>query len=338
MSARIALDARLTRQLSTGMQAYVRELTARLPAVAPDLEFVAFGEGGNFGWAEHVRLPFAIRAARPALTHYMSQYTPLVMPRPYVVTIHDLIHLLFPQHFKRKVGPYYQTVVRSVAARAARVITDDARTVADLQRLLGVPPERVRVIALGVQDIFLKPPAAFHGERPYFLYSGNHREHKDLATLLLAWSSLPEDRAVDLRITGEDDFGAARFSANGRHAIALGDVSTGELAAYYAGAVALVHPALREGFGLPMLEAMAAGCPVIACADALPSVLEGAALTFPAGDGVEAARAMERVLADEGLRMKLVNEGRARAAEYTWDRCARETANVYREVVEESIR
>ena len=78
MRPRIALDARLTRQLSAGMQTYVRELTARLPAAAPDLEFANFTAGGNFGWAEHVRLPLAIRAAKPALTHYLSQYTPLL--------------------------------------------------------------------------------------------------------------------------------------------------------------------------------------------------------------------------------------------------------------------
>jgi glycosyltransferase involved in cell wall biosynthesis len=334
--ARIALDARITRQLSAGMQTYVRELAARLPAAAPDLEFVVFSDGGNFGWAEQVRLPLAIRAAQPALTHYMSQYTPLLMPCPYVVTIHDLIHLNFPENFKRKVGPYYRSVVRRVAARAARVITDDARTVADLQRFLGVAPENVRVIPLGVGDVFLEPAVPHRGARAYFLYSGNHREHKDLATLLSAWSSLPESHAVDLLITGVDDIGAARFVMHNRKVVMLGDVPAKELAGYYAGAVALVHPALREGFGLPMLEAMAAGCPVIACADALPTVLQGAALTFPPGDAAEASRAMQLVLADQGQRMKLVNEGRARAARLTWDRCARETANVYREVLEES--
>jgi glycosyltransferase involved in cell wall biosynthesis len=335
---RVALDARVTRQLSAGMQAYVRELVTRLPPAAPDLEFVTFDGGGNFGWAEHVRLPLAIRGVRPALTHYLSQYTPVLMPRPYVVTIHDLIHLLFPENFKAKVGPYYQSVVRHVAGRAARVITDDARTVADLQRFLGVAPERVRVIPLGVQDVFLQPAAPHRAPRPYFFYSGNHREHKDLATLIEAWRALPEGNAVDLLMTGADDIGASRFTMPDRKVVMLGNVPASELAGYYAGAAALVHPALREGFGLPMLEAMAAGCPVIACADALPLVLEGAALTFPARDAGEASRAMQRVLADQGLRMKLVNEGRARAAEFTWDRCARETANVYREVVEESTR
>ena len=338
MRARIALDARVTRQLSAGMQTYVRELVARLPSEAPDLEFVSFAAGGNFGWAEHVRLPLTIRAARPALTHYLSQYTPVLMPCPYVVTIHDLIHLLFPENFKPKVGPYYRAIVRRVAKRAARVITDDTRTVADLQRFLGIAPERVRVVSLGVQDAFLQPAVPRRGARPYFFYSGNHREHKDLPTLLQAWRTLPEGVAADLLMTGADDIGASRFTMPDRKVVMLGNVPASELAGYYAGAVALVHPALREGFGLPMLEAMAAGCPVIACADALPSVLEGAALTFPARDAAEASRAMQRVLADQGLRMKRVNEGRARAAEFTWDRCARETANVYREVLEESTR
>ncbi len=320
------------------MQTYVRELTARLPRVAPDLEFVTFRDGGNFGWAEQVRLPLALRAAKPALTHFMSQYAPALPPRPYIVTIHDLIHLLFPENFKSKVGPYYRTVVRFAAARAARVITDDDRTLADLERFLNVPAGRVRVIPLGVDDRFLRPIEPRQSGRPYFLYAGNHRAHKDLGTLLRAWSALPESIAVDLLLTGEDDVGAADYMRSGRRVATLGTLSAEELARYYAGAVALVHPALREGFGLPMLEAMAAGCPVIACADALPGVLHGAALTFPARDAVAATEAMRRVVSDQGLRTRLVNEGRARAETLTWDRCARATADVYREVLEESTR
>ncbi len=336
--SRIALDGRITRQLSVGMQAYTRELTTRLPIVAPDLEFVIFGEGHNFGWAEHVRLPLAIRAAKPDLTHFLSQYTPALPARPYVVTVHDLIHLLFPQHFKLKVRPYYRTVVRFVCAHAACVITDDERTVEDLQHFLGVARERARVIPLGVNDRFLQAIESQRSERPFFLYAGNHREHKDLRTLFEAWKALPEECAVDLFVTGDDDFDSAQYARANRRAVALGKLSAEQLTGYYAGAVALVHPALREGFGLPMLEAMAARCPVIACSDALPGVLRGAALTFPASDVAVASEAMRRVLSDEGLRTKLVNEGRARAEALTWDRCARATAQVYREVLEESTR
>lgn len=339
VSALIALDARLTRQLSVGMKTYVRELSARLPAAAPDLQFKVFNRGSNFGWDEQVRLPFALRAAKPSLTHFMSQYTPaLFLPHPYVVTIHDLIHLLFPQNFKATVGPYYRTVVRRVAAGAARVITDDARTVTDLQRFLDIASERVRVVALGVEDEYTRPIVPRREERPYFFYSGNHREHKDLHTLFAAWEALPAEASVDLLLTGDDDFGAERFARSNRRVRLLGTLARDELAAYYAGAVALVHPALREGFGLPMLEAMATGAPVIASDAALPSVLQGAALTFRAGDARSASAAMRSVLADQGLRAKLVNEGRARARTLTWDRCARETADVYREVLRESNR
>ncbi len=154
----------------------------------------------------------------------------------------------------------------------SRVITDDARTVDDLVELLGVDRGKVRVIPLGVAEEFLKPVQPHVGRRPYLLYVGNHREHKDLATLFAAWSALPDEWHVDLYVTGPDDFGGElqRRSGLSRAIVPLGDVSAERLIEYYAGARALVQPALREGFGLPMLEAMAAGCPVVACRDAVP--------------------------------------------------------------------
>jgi glycosyltransferase involved in cell wall biosynthesis len=336
----VALDARLTRQMSVGMKIYARELSARLPRVAPDLRFNAFRQGANFGWDEHVRLPRAIRRSGAALTHFLSLYTPAAAPRPYVVTIHDLIHLHFPQYFKSKVPLYYRTVVRYVARRAARVITDDDRTIEDLQRFLGVDAARVRVVPLGVEDRFLAPVNRVRAQRPYLLYAGNHRQHKDIPTLLAAWSSLPERYAVDLYITGPDDFdGVLQAHSNeSRRALALGDVTHDRLAGYYAGATALVHPALLEGFGLPFLEAMACGCPVIATEQSLPRVLAGAALTFPARDPAAAAAAMAQLLDDSALRERLATAGRERARTLTWDRCAMLTAEIYREILGESVR
>jgi glycosyltransferase involved in cell wall biosynthesis len=333
---KVALDARLTRQMSVGMKAYAQELTARLPRVAPDLQFVAFRDGANFGFEEQVRLPMQIRREGVNLTHYLSLYTPALPPRPYVVTIHDLIHLRFPQYFKSKVGPYYRTVVRFACARAARVITDDDRTVADLRRFLGVDPAKVRVIALGANDRFYKPVVPYSAQREYVLYVGNHRPHKDLPTLFEAWAGLPSDLAVDLYVTGADDFGdLTRYSRTSGRIIALGDPSIDDLASYYAGARALVHPALCEGFGLPMLEAMAVGCPVVACEDAVPAVLQDATLTFAARDAAGARAAILSLLRDTGLRETQVARGRERAGTLTWDRCALETAKVYREILEE---
>ena len=100
---RIGLDRRLTRQMSVGMKRYAIELASRLPRVAPEFEYVTFEHGANFGFAEQIVLPRAMRKARVDLAHFLSLYAPMISPRPYVVTIHDLIHLRFPQFFKAKV-------------------------------------------------------------------------------------------------------------------------------------------------------------------------------------------------------------------------------------------
>jgi glycosyltransferase involved in cell wall biosynthesis len=336
-AGRIGLDARVTRRLSVGMKTYARELVDRLPHVAPQYEYVSFDQGGNFGWSEQIRFPLAMRSARLDLMHFLSPYVPVATPAASVITIHDLIHLRYPEHFKPQVGPYYRSVVRLACARAKRVITDDERTVGDLTDLLGVDPAKIRVIPLGVDERFGRPPCARAAPNPYLLYVGNHREHKDLPTLFEAWSALAPRYGLDLYVTGPDDFGGAleRYRAGERSIIALGDVATEELAAYYAGARALVQPALREGFGLPILEAMAAGCPVVACEDALPGILAPAALTFAARDPAALSAALARLFEDEGLRERLIERGRAAAQKLTWDRCARATADVYREVLEQ---
>jgi len=342
---KVALDARLTRQMSIGMKTYARELTARLPIVAPEFTFIPFPGENNFDWSEQIALPLGIRRAGVQLTHYLAHYLPVFAPRPFIVTIHDLIHLRFPQFYKSKVGPYYNFAVRRACANAARVITDDPRTVEDLEHFLGVNPAKVRVIPLGVGPPFTNgvPTIQVKPNNPYLLYVGNHRAHKDLPTLFAAWSLLPERFAIDLYVTGPDDFdgelqrrsAAGNNAVAGRRVIALGDLDDMSLREWYRGAVGLVHPALCEGFGLPLLEAMASGCPVVVSAGAVPSVLERGALVFPT-QNVEALHdALLKLLRDEGLRLRLVNEGSQLASILTWDRCARATADVYGEVLGE---
>jgi glycosyltransferase involved in cell wall biosynthesis len=330
----------MTRQMSVGMKAYARELAERLPRVAPDLEFVAFHRGRNFGFEEQLSLPLAMRSVRPDISHFLSLYTPLLPPRPYIVTIHDLIHLRFPEYFKAKVGSYYRTAVRYVCSRARAIITDDERTVADLRRFLGIDPSRVHVIPLGADDIFYTDIEPYRAARPYIMYAGNHRAHKDLATLFQTWATLPSDLAVDLYVTGSDDFGElrGRFARVNGRIIALGEVPQPMLASYYAGARALVHPALWEGFGLPMLEAAAVGCPVIACRNAVPSVLRDCVLTFAPQDVAGARELLDTLLRDEGVARTLVIQGQARARDFTWDRCAAQTAQLYRQILGEPSR
>lgn len=333
----MVLDARQTRQMSVGMKTYTREVSARLPAAAPDLRFIAIERGGNFGFDEQVGIPWRIRASAADLSHFMSVYAPFFAPRPYLVTIHDLIHMRFPAFFTSKVIPYYRGVVRHLARRAARVITDDDRTVDDLERFLGVNPARVRVIALGVGDIYLREHEPYTAHRPYFLYVGNHRAHKNLATLLAAWNELPLTVDADLYVTGEDDLGISKALEGERRALRfLGTVSGAKLASLYKGAIALVQPSLWEGFGLPMLESMAVGCCAIASRSACPAVLAPAALCFSADEAPELTGLMQRLFFDDGLRGQLIIEGRRIAKSLTWERCALATAAVYREVMEES--
>jgi glycosyltransferase involved in cell wall biosynthesis len=256
---------------------------------------------------------------------------------PTVVTIHDLIHLQFPHYFKAHVQPYYHIAVRALLAQARRVITDDDRTVDELQRRLGVNPKKIRVIALGVDDALFTLPDreddGFTKMRPYIFYAGNHRPHKNLGTLCRAWASLPDEVNCDLVLTGEDDFAAdvTRQRANGAKLFCVGNLSEAKLREVLQGATALVYPSQCEGFGLPMLEALAVGTAVIAGVDAVPRVIAHECIVVPTLDVNAWAAAIAAVHrgapAERAARRTAVRQ-------YSWERCARETAEVYRELTE----
>jgi glycosyltransferase involved in cell wall biosynthesis len=208
--------------------------------------------------------------------------------------------------------------------------------VEDLKRFLGVAREKVRVIALGCDEVYLREIEPLHAEHPFFLYAGNHRQHKDLPTLLAAWAALPAHVHADLYLTGEDDVPAEQRVARTLGKVRfLGDVATEELARLYRSCVALVHPALCEGFGLPMLEAGAAGAAVLACEDAVPTVLRPHVEAFAARDVAGLRALMERALAEDP-RVRVRRAALREAARgLTWDRCALAAAEVYREVLAE---
>lgn len=337
---RVGLDVRAGQRISVGMATYMREVSSRLPIVAPDYEYRYYRKGQNLGLAEQILLPLEMRRDRIDLAHFMAHYVPAFAGGRFVFTIHDLIHLRFKEYFKAYIGPYYMTVVRRACLKAARIITSDEKTIADLVHYFGVDPKKICVIPLAPRERFLQPAQPYRAPRPYLLNVGNHRQHKDIPTLLAAWASLPQSYEIDLYLTGADDLGGElqRLSTDRRRAVALGDVSDDELASYYAGATALVHPALLEGFGLPFVEGMACGCPVIATDESLPGLLRDVALTFPARS-VEAAReAIVRLLDDANLRDRLAAEGQSRARALTWDLCAQRTAQVYREIFQEAER
>ncbi len=329
----VALDVRETSHTSLGMVQYVRALRHWLPRVAPDLRLAELGRGDNFDPAEQVGLPLAVARLRPRLVHVPTPYVPRFVPAPLVVTVHDLIDLEFAQYAKRKVGPYWRHVVGPVLRSARAVLTDDAATVELLARYLRVDPARVRVVPLGVEAPEPLPPAIVR-PRPYFFYAGNHRPHKDLPTLVRAWAALPDRCAADLLLTGPDepDWGRTRRPAG--EIVFLGDRSASEVWRFQRGAAAYVHPALREGFGLPLLEALRVGTPVLAAEPAVPAVLRPYVHAFPAGDAAALGALLVRAL-DEGGALR-AEAARARDATtyLTWERTARATAAVYRELLE----
>jgi len=311
----------------------VRALRRWLPRVAPDLRILTVGRGDNFDLAEQVELPWALARARPRLVHLPTPFVPLIVPVPYLVTVHDLIDLEFPRYAKRKVGLYWRYVVSPVLRSARAVITDDDATVELLERHAGVDPARVRVIPLGV-DAPDPLPAPLVGARPYLFYAGNRRPHKDLATLVAAWATLPERFALDVVLSGTDDgsLPAARHPRG--ELIFAGQRSTQDIWRLHRGAIAYVQPALREGFGLPLLEALRAGTPVIAAEHAVPAILKPYVHRFAPGDVVALRAALLRVILQPDAFAESVSFARERTAHLTWERTVRATAGVYRELLD----
>jgi glycosyltransferase involved in cell wall biosynthesis len=328
VSVDVAIDARETTHMSVGMRQYVRELVARLPRVAGDIRFATFGGGDNFDWAEQIEMPLWIARMRPRLVHFPSPYAPLAVPSSYVVTIHDLIDLHYPAWAKPKARWYYRYAVRRIARGARRVITDDAATAADISRFYGLSSDRIAVVPLGVDVPPLEP---IRRESAYAIYVGNHRPHKDLPTLVGAWSSVDPALEIDLLLTGDPEPELARARRARGRLVFLGQLSHSDVLRYIAGAAVLVHAALREGFGLPLLEAVRLGTPVVAAQSSVPQPLHGHVLTFPAGDRRSLARAIEAVL--RGERRDAAQRAREATAALTWDRCAALTAEVYRRLL-----
>ena len=335
MNRKIGLDARCGKRISVGMATYIREVASRLPLVAPEFDYTLYTKGQNLGIAEQVLLPLEMWRDRIDLAHFMAHYVPAFADGTFVFTIHDLIHLRFVHFFRAYIGPYYMSVVKRACRKAARIITSDRRTIADLVHYFGVDPQKIVVIPLAPRARFFETVEPFRGERPYLLNVGNHRNHKDIPTLLKAWSSLPDRYEVDLFLTGPDDFDGElqRLSTSRRRVLTLGNITDAELAQYYAGAQALVHPALLEGFGLPFVEAMASGCPVIATTESIPEVVEPVSLHFAPGNIEEARTQIMSLLDDATLRHDLIERGMAAVRTLSWERTARETAQVYRDVL-----
>ncbi len=358
----------LSRQL-TGVQHYAREVTHALCALSPkDVNFTVFfgreertavselpaaassipagGPVRGIIW-EQTALRRMIRKAGIDVLFNPANTAPLNPPASSVVTIHDLSFLLFPEYFSRAFGTYYRTLIPRIANQATAIITVSDSSRQDLINHLGIAPEKITAIHSGVSADFcrrikkadLEAVRQRLGLPPKFFLSVSSLEpRKNLRRLVQAYGMLPAD------IT--EEFGLVLVGAGNRiftdpaytdelaripsgSVFTPGYVTEDDIAAVYRLSAALVFPSLYEGFGLPVLEAMAASTPVITSnRSSLPEVAGTAAALIDPDSPEEIAAAMELVATDSGTRTLLIERGKKRAAAFKWDKTAKATLEV----------
>jgi glycosyltransferase involved in cell wall biosynthesis len=299
---------------------------------------------------EYGGLPRAIRREGYDLFHGLGSLSPPSKTCPFVLTIHDLIYRDYPASVPLGFRLFMRAVQPTVARRADRVIVLSHHTARDVVARLGVKEDRVRVIPNGAGNDLRRPTdesavgavlRKYGVRRPYVVSVSRTYPHKNLAGLLRSFALLRARGHRDLRLVlvGE------RYRAGGdldrlAGALGLGDevVFTGfvgqdELSALYSGAEVFAFPSLAEGFGLPVVEAMACGTPVVASdASAVPEAVGDAGVVADAKDPEAFAAALARVLDDADLRARLGAAGTKRAATFSWEKAAAAVAGVYREL------
>ena len=298
----------------------------------------------------HVRLSWEMMHRPPDVLFVPAHVLPIVHPPRSVVTIHDLGYLYFPRTYRALDRLYLDLSTRYNARAAVHIIADSQATKRDLMERYGVDPAKITVVYPGYDEEAFQPvrgreaieavKARYSIAGDYILFVGTIQPRKNLVRLMEAFSLLKRQAAdLQLVIAGkkgwlyEAIFRRVEELGLEGQVVFTGYVAEEDLPALFSGARLFVFPSLYEGFGLPVLEAMACGVPVVCSnASSLSEVAGDAALLFDPLDVEGMAAAMERVLGDERLRAELVERGLKRAREFSWERCARETLAVLESV------
>ena len=366
MPPKIAIDARMIE--FSGIGTYLRNLLEELAGIesefqfdvgCPQPELISRLPSAKFRWVRTRARIYGVKeqweilrlARRADLLHCPHYNVPYFYGGRLVVTIHDLSHLMFPQFLPHRPAWLYALVMLGAAVKKARkIITDSEFSKQSIQERLGVPEQKIRVIHPGLSPwlvpgpnpVDLAPLRRLGVTLPYVLFVGLLKPHKNVGRLIGAFARLPAERrnATQLVIAGKKDADYPALErlacelAVDRQVIFTGHVSRDDLVALYAGAAVFALPSLNEGFGLPALEAMAYGVPVVASnCSSLPEVVGDAGILVDPRDEGAIAGALESLLADQALCQRLGKLGRERAREFSARKAAQQHLEVYREVL-----
>jgi glycosyltransferase involved in cell wall biosynthesis len=348
---RIALDATPLTMTSGGLPRYVGQLSLALAREFPDDTYLPIsdqpfelpanapsnlvrgrgpeGKAERRWWLWGVRK--AIRSSGAELFHGTNFEVPYIGRTPAILTIHDLSPWRDPAYHKDAARVRRRTpwLIRMRRAHTILTVSEAARR--EIVAHFGVSADKVRAVPLAAAPLFRPLPVMERAGKPFFLFVGTLEPRKNLAALVEAWSATRDQTGADLMVAGRTraDF----VPVPPREGLTfLGEVPDAELPRLYSAALAFVYPTLYEGFGLPVLEAMQCGCPVITSRDpAVGEVSAGAAAYC--GSAAELAEAMLRVAGHSDVREGMRRAGLARAAEFSWRSTARQTRAIYAEAL-----
>jgi glycosyltransferase involved in cell wall biosynthesis len=296
-------------------------------------------------------MPARLLTQNVSLFHAPHYVLPPLVPCRAVVTIHDCIHLMFPQYLPHRLAHgYARANLWAAAKRAERILTVSETSKADILRYCDVPADRIIVVHNAIDERFATPPGdeevarvreRYRLDGPFALYVGNIKPHKNLERLIDAFDLVRRGgfERLELLIIGDQisKYPRLRRAVDQhklhKHVRFLGFVADDTLAALYRLATVFVFPSLYEGFGLPPLEAMASGTPVVTSnRTSLPEVVGDAAVLVDPYSAASIAEGIQTVLSDAGLRQTLSARGLARAREFSWEASVRRIHEVYMDV------
>lgn len=353
---RIGIDTQSTLGQKTGIGQYTAHLLKALRSVAPEHEYLELNWGRDIvmrtdrrlRW-QQFELPRQARRARATLIHVTGFDAPLRHPSPTVLTVHDLIGMIFPKNLPPVARFYWARWLPFSIRFATHLIADSENTKRDVIRLVGVPESRLTVVPLAAgtdyrpivdSGILQAIRKKYQLPTRFILFVSTIEPRKGLDTLLDAFSQISSsDPEVKLVIAGKQGWYTDRLCAQiarlglKERIIFTGHVTDGDLPGLYNAAEVFAFPSRYEGFGLPVLEAMACGTPVVCSnSSSLPEVADDATLFVPPDDAHALFSALNQVLKSETVRCQMRERGLSQAARFSWEQTARKTLTVYEKV------